>query len=270
MPEVLLICEGERRRGGDDVDYQLLNAYLNDAHLLRIDIRPAGGGSSVKSIHQFYEAGRDLESTRDVGSTTRHVLSVRDRDYQLIEASDETWADGTCTRLIWHRHEIENYLIAPAVIAAFARRSHQHLPGLPIEVDEIRLLLRGFARKLCDHHAGRLLFHELQTDIYQFSGGPSLTQPSLNGKQQPPPSGDEWIRSLTRETKRVQESCSGIAKHPAWKHPQLTKRYSSIRDTLDDTYIQNDRYLFDFDGKELMWSLWSYLNEARDPDIRLV
>lgn len=275
MPKSLvLICEG----GTADLDFRILDKVLRGVFRLSVDLQPAQGNLSVKAIaewfeHRHFDASKTsskqaIGQTKSIGAKPKtQIFSIRDRDYLSTGDVEDSWRDGS-RKLIWRRHEIENYLIDPKIVHRFFGHVRDGIAlrwadGLPTNFNDVCGLLLGIAQQRFDHHVGRLLFHDLRNDILKYGDGLNLAMPSISAKEAVP-SKQEWLDALNSETSRVQRNCRGVAAMHDWDEGVIARRFDEIAANLEqDGFTSSERCLREIDGKELIWGLWAFLNRDR-------
>src|SRR5580693_6577259 len=100
MGDVYLVCEGPT----DGLDVRVLDALLAQKLGAYVRIEAAGGDKNLAGVRAYIEA-------RGLGI----ALAIEDRNYRSREDSEATWS-ALKPKLVWHRHEIENYLLEPSVV----------------------------------------------------------------------------------------------------------------------------------------------------------
>ena len=101
MAEIYLICEGK----ADSLDISVLDAIIAQRYGIDVQIYPACGDASLKSVAEHY---------RERGGA--YAFTIQDRNYRPHKEAENSWKSGK-PHLIWRRHEIENYLLEPSVIS---------------------------------------------------------------------------------------------------------------------------------------------------------
>ncbi|MBM4080820.1 MAG: hypothetical protein FJ278_14035 [Planctomycetes bacterium] len=164
MADVYLVCEGP----ADGLDSRALDAVV--AQILRVPVivSPAGGDSSLASVASWLEE-RSRRTRKDgtLGPPSDRAFSIEDRDYRPRAEADASWHTKGNKRLMWRRHEVENYLLEPGVVlrAFDSLRRTVTFPWarkLPTEELAVAELLADLARPMSEDHAGRLLHWELR------------------------------------------------------------------------------------------------------------
>src|SRR5574341_1566025 len=114
MANIYLICEGT----ADGLDLRVLNTIIAQKLGKEVQISAAGGDSSLGSVVRWLEEkSRQRRKDNKLGRPLDHAYSVQDRNYESKAKANDSWAQGK-NRFMWRRHEIENYLLEPRVLAS--------------------------------------------------------------------------------------------------------------------------------------------------------
>lgn len=98
-----LVCEGQP----DGLDIQVLDLVIAQKFGRDVTIEAAGGDRSLGSVREYL-------SKRN---RTPRVLSIEDRNFHSRADAERTWTNPGAKGLMWRRHEIENYLLDPRLVA---------------------------------------------------------------------------------------------------------------------------------------------------------
>src|SRR5690606_32760242 len=134
------------------------------------------------------------------------AFSIEDRNYRPATP----WRSGAM-RLVWSRHEIENYLLEPPIVFAalstIARTPEGRKAGpLPGSLEDASAFLTECARPLLELHAARMLFDEVLRELGEAATKPADPfQDSRGGR----PRG-ECLRLLATELKRLTAAASTL------------------------------------------------------------
>lgn len=268
MPDVVLVCEGRH----DRIDQQVLDHLVMAAHRAPGKLKSAGGSGGLGTVGQFLvqESARGPKAGSHV---TTIVFTVKDRDFRPRSDADATWADPKCRNLVWRRHEMENYLLDPAVVHEwFESLRRKSLPGigvrgLPANFDEVVNLLRTFAEVRREHHAGQLLHWEMLCTYQPYQNAMALQRPKRSGEmvlspaRLPAPSRSHWLEALNRNWQRITRTHRNLHL-PKWSTHRIRTRYDEILDQFDSRYFTEREYLLDFEGKGLLWALCDYVKQT--------
>lgn len=255
MPELVVVCEAPAEPELDPShEKAVLAALLNEHSVDGVDILGEGcGGSAGAGAVAAYIAG-----VRGPGVFVAHVV---DRDYQPYERADESFSDGE-RRFIWRRHEFENYLLQPEVIATAMERLSASLaarPGgapewadrLPRTTDEARALLEACAEARVAIEAVEMVVWQIQQELNAV-GRVQFAAPARSGSG-PPPGADacaEWLRG---ECRSIIETLGNLAACDVLDPDGAERRYRHRLAELGDArYVDCGGYLRDFAGKELL------------------
>lgn len=160
----VLFCEGR-------FDAVVLGAVCSG---LGAVIRPVGGKYNLRAYVEGYRQGRAVS-----------YVAIRDRDFEREpDSSDPDLYDEGERFFIWGRHEIENYLIEPSVLASVYERARPwpDLVGLPArDESEIVSCLRQAAEHICYFQAARWALGQLPP----LAGWPRLRTRWTNEAQLP-------------------------------------------------------------------------------------
>jgi len=127
----------------------------------QVQIVPAGGDASLPSVARALEERSRLRSgPPDV------AYSIEDRNYRPSFVVEHAWAAPDSKRLIWRRHEIENYLLEPRIVTeAFRDWRESGIRGsahLPTREEDVFVVLISLAQPMLEHYAGWRAWHELR------------------------------------------------------------------------------------------------------------
>ncbi len=252
---VYLVCEGS----ASGLDERVLDALVVQHHKLSIWMASAGGRRGHGSV-------RDYISNR---SSIDVAISVEDRDYRPKATASATWSIRSGKRFIWHRHEIENYLLHPRVVLELfdgfrsltSSTSSTWASSLPVTESDVSALLQSLARPLLETHAAEVLIEELRQKISdKGSVHFSLPRPSrLAGSHMV--GQNQWLTALNQEANRLRQICNDVAKLPEFESTAIDSRYGSLLAQFQDPgFLASGDYLIDLAGKELLSALCDHLN----------
>ncbi len=147
-----LICEG-------DFDERMVTAVLHKQGIT-IETIPAYGTKNLGAVRTYLQEQ----------AKSHPFYTIRDRDYSSFNEAKQSWQAGS-TQFMWHRHEIENYLLDNRVIArAFAAINQSPLfkpkaTPLPENPHEMLAILQDIARPLLAHHAAQIVCQQLDLKV---------------------------------------------------------------------------------------------------------
>ncbi len=268
MAAVHLVCEGRK----DSLDARVLNATLALTLRVRVTISGAGGGTSLGSVAAWIEEeSRDLLPNGSFGRPNAVALYIEDRNFCPRPEAEAPWSRPDAKGLIWRRHEIESYLLEPAVVlAAFQtyRRdvADAWVKGLPNDVAGVTALLAALAGPLLEDHAGQLLLWELRVA----KGKAGVTD--FSKKAAAPPAGtpypgrSEWLSELVSEAARLQRDCLAVSALSSFAAAAIETRYDAVlADLRRPEFSRPDSFLFDMAGKRLLKTLYQHLRANGAP-----
>ena len=139
MREVWLLCEGS----DNSLDTRVIDALVIQRFFVNARVEPVGGDRSFGEVRSYLlrSSGHGPQLHQKVD---RRILCVQDRNYQPVATAASSWQVADQTKFIWHRHEIENYLLHPVAVkrALDALTGHQHPYQTPADVDRTLDVLR--------------------------------------------------------------------------------------------------------------------------------
>lgn len=243
MADVYLVCEGP----ADGLDVRVLDAILAQKLGAFVRIAPAGGDKNLAGVRQYIEA-------RGLGA----AIAIEDRNHRSRADAALSWI-GTKQRLVWHRHEIENYLLEPRVVAAAFDSLRSRMPRLPSS-ERVVDVLADVARPMLFAHAAKLLAHALY--VTTTHGNPVDFR--LPGRARPEWRRAEWLDALHHEATRVSVSSGAVERLPDLAPSAIEARYDALLEEVQrDAFIERGDHLRDIEGKELLAALASHVGLSR-------
>jgi hypothetical protein len=248
MADIYLICEGST----DGLDRAVLDRIIAKKLGKRISIEAAGGDSNLRSVAAYFEI-----------RYSAHAYSIEDRNYRSPDEVETSWAKPDGKRFIWRRHEIENYLLDPRVIADAVdslRTTTQAtwLSALPQTPDQVEQVLQRLAQEMIEQHIGWLTYHRLEEELRktitaQIQGPKPRLQPPTGARY---PGRAEWLDHLQAECSRIKSECAAFAGTSVFEEPSVTALYDELLAEISQPdFYSSGRYLVDMAGKELMSAL---------------
>lgn len=269
MRDVFLICEGTHGQ----VDQRVLDLLVITEYGLQARIKPAGGSSSLGALATYLQE----EATRGPAAMSKvkpEVFTIKDRDFSPLSQAESTWTDAANRKLMWRRHEIENYLVEPSVVHTWFENLRLDPPRkmdthrLPVSLTEVEALISNLARSTLHHHVGRLIFGEMQQShrVYTDTIQPLLPKRSghviLDPNRFPTPTRADWLSALNVEWSRVQSNRRKTGRIPCWTARRIRERFDSLLTQFQHpSYFAAKTYLLDFEGKGLLWSLGNRIQQ---------
>lgn len=247
MPEVWLICEGGTDDGGG-IDQDVISRVFTQVLSAGIAVASAGGEKGLKAAASFLRRQRP-DCT---------VAYISDRDYRRRAEADASFADGT-PGFIWRWHEIENYLLHPAVVVETFKRlkgSLQSAPGglppwarsLPEAPEPVTAALRECAAAIAPREAGRMCLCRLREETSETVGRVQFREPSFADPQT-----DVCRQAVLAETARIVAKAGEAAACPVLAGATVSARYDEILAHITSpTYSAAMQFLEEFSGHDLL------------------
>ena len=260
---IYLVCEGP----SDGLDIKVIDLILAQKLNCEILTAPAGGDCSLGSIATWLEERSRTQSpygTLSLPIDRGYV--IEDRNFHSSEQAEETWKPAS-RRFMWRRHEIENYLLDPCVIAdAFQALQEDRVRGaddLPIDHQEVLQLLQDLSRPMLENHAGELTYWELVSSKNEIADT-RLLRPNgrlRSGTDSPYPGRTEWLTYLNGECERLKQACRQVSEDTTFD--DCIQTYDLILSQIKrPDFLASERFFVDLDGHELMSALCSYVNRV--------
>jgi len=255
---IYLICEGTP----DMLDVKVLRLILVNHLYKNIRIEAVGGESSLKSVARWFE---DKSGNKD------RAYVIEDRNFRPLPVVEQTWQNPGGKNFIWRRHEIENYLLDPRIIAeAFQTLRNSGVRGsdvLPTTEQEALALLEHLARPLLEHHAGKLTFHKIQSEQNQI--GTQLLGPKhsyLLSQSAPDalyPDRTGWLTYFQQECQRLKQACQNLIHDVRFDFPAIQQIYSTLLSQVNTpNFFNQHTFLRDLGGHELISQLLQHLHNV--------
>jgi len=266
---IYLVCEGP----ADGLDVRVLNVVVAQKLGREVQIVPAGGERSLGSVASWLEE-RSRASLPDgtLSPPRDRAYTVEDRNFRSPEEVERTWQRLNQKRWVWRRHEIENYLLDPRLVAdAFRALKAAHVRGadaLPDDPGAVFSLLQELALPMLEDHAGWLTYWRLVSykrntvDTRMLWPHPPL-QPSPGSSY---PGRAEWLDYLHSECVRLKEACKQMSEAATFDEPAIVEAYDhTLSQVTHPDFLASGRFLLDLGGHELMSALRAYVNQAGVP-----
>jgi hypothetical protein len=182
----------------------------------------------------------------------RVSFSIKDRDFLPAE---RTIAPKP-RKLRWRSHEIENFLVAPAVVHAAFERLRLEAPGeawlahAPANLPGVETLILDLAVRLLPVHIGGLMASE--RSLRSTTSNPtSFRRPST-------PDVDRlgWPGALAQEAHRVVLGCQSLAMDSLFQEAAIHADWARyLAEIPASGFFSSGRYLADMEGKALLGAL---------------
>ncbi len=249
---VYLVCEGPR----NGWDMRLLDRLIvQRCRSSNVRIEAANGDSGLGSVALYL---RD----RDPSGVT---IIVEDRNYRPRAEVDLAWKRaeqdaGNALRVWWTRHELENYLLEPLVIAEALSRlpAHVRRQTWPDDDAAAERLLRALAEPLLPAHAVQLVWWQARV---------ALNASSVKARCPVAPDADEptartALLSLGAQTLRDAEA---LRRHPELEETALQARLdATLAELRASGYRSSISHCHDLDGHALFGRLCAALGLKED------
>lgn len=218
---IKIYCEG---RAGS-IDFDLLQLITDG---LSVQTIPIGGKTGAKSAIQVHEAGL---------SKADFKIFFRDRDFDApVPAQAQLIHDGTYVYYSY-RTTIENYLLDYSLIEAYTKSQ-------ALDANDLRKNYHDAAKNIRYFQALRHTLGELRTPT---DFGTNITEKSGT---LPTDLSETYCRSMGYE--KIKAS---LAKTESWNRANYDSTYDKFVALFDDDFIESDKFLIYFQGKDFMKSL---------------
>jgi len=247
MADIYLVCEGS----DDGLDFKVLNLILVNKLNKAVLISPAGGDSGLNSVASW------IEAKSAPGAVS---YSIEDRNYRSLGEVEAKWK-AESKRFIWRRHEIENYLLEPAVILqAMVSLSQVQSGNLPQTLADVESVMRSAADPLFEDHVGQLTRSQLVEELNVMRL--QLGQPQGRQYFQR----QEWLDFLHGECGRLKNSGADLSNLQQFDEMAITTLYDRLLNELKASdFLSGKRYLREMGGHELMTALHNFLRASGFP-----
>lgn len=263
MTNVHLVCEGP----ADGLDVRVLNLLVAQSHNVAVRISAAGGDRSLGSVAEWLEENsRRPQTDGSLGARRDTAICIEDRNFHPRSRSEDLRANANGKRLVWLRHEIENYLLEPRVVFAAFQSFRQTVlrpwtQSLPNDETQVAALLSSLAQPLLEDHAGNVLLRELRERKGECGSTDLGSLPPRPSSGTGYPGREEWLKALHDEVGRLRTTFADIGNLPAFQPQAFERRYDAILSELRlPAFFQNGDYLIDLGGKEILQSLERHLH----------
>lgn len=238
--EILIVCEGRNH----SLDERVLSIALGAQQGVRFRLTPSGAALGVEAVCQ------------NLNHPRAQAVVLKDRDYGAL--GDGSLFDGTCFR--WRRHEVENFLIDPTVLHEMFEQFRREDPTswiakAPSTLDEVRDLLRGFARQHVVEHVAKALVADRQRRLREHGLRDVVMPKPL------PTTADTWGAKLREEMRRIEACRDALARDPAFDPSKIEGEFHErLREATDGDLLGGERFLREMAGKNLFGSLFQQID----------
>jgi hypothetical protein len=263
---VYLVCEGP----ADGLDVRVLDLVIAQKLKREVQIIPAGGERSLGSVASWLEErSRKPLPGGIMGSPQDRAYAVDDRDFRSLDDVEQIWQRPHQKRWVWRRHEIENYLLDPRLVAdTFRALKAAHVRGadaLPGDPDAVLRALQELARPMLEDHAGWLTYwhlvsHKRSAVDTRLLWPDSPLQPASDSLY---PGRAEWLDYLRSECVRLKDACKQMSEDVAFDELTIVEAYDRILSQVTHPdFLASGCFLLDLGGHELLSALCAYINQA--------
>lgn len=224
----LLLCEG-------DFDERFLDRIFNTSEL---KAQQVGGTRNLRPAAAYLTRQNQL------------VFTIQDRDFRPLSEAEECYSENYAERhFMWRRHELENYLIEPRVVAnCFKQLQPYSKVTLPDTEDSARHWIKNLARDLLEDQAGRQTAWELHCQLHN-------TFPTTSSRPQGDAiqSREEWQNRLISEMTEIRSQAQQFEDFVQTTEIEILHRYEvSLQAFSKPSFLNKDKYLRDFGGHEMV------------------
>lgn len=228
----LLLCEG-------DSDERLLDRIFNTREL---KAQQVGGTRNLRPTAAYFTQQNQL------------VFTIQDRDFRPLSEAEECYSENyTGRHFMWHRHELENYLIEPRVVANCFKRLQPHSKiTLPEAKDSARHWIRDLAQSLLEDQAGRRTSWELRHQLHDTF--PTTSSRSQGNAIQ---SREEWQNRLISEMNEIRSQAQRFEEFVQITDDDISQNYdANLQAFSAPNFLNTDGYLRDFGGHEMVQKIY--------------
>ncbi len=260
---IYLVCEGP----ADGLDVRVLDLVIAQKLELAVQIIPVGGDSSLKSVRRWLEerSRRQLPDGR-LTPPYDYAYAIEDRNFRSSIDVEKSWQNSKQS-WIWHRHEIENYLLDPRLITeAFQTLkttpvAQSFAAQLPDTEQKALTLLQQLAHLMLEDYAGQLTCKQLsfyKGDTANTNIGCRLPN-FISNTSSPYPNQNDWLTYLQDESQRLKQVCQQVFNDTSFNLPSIESRYKSILTEVNSPEFLDGQFLADMGGHELMRALFTHI-----------
>ena len=232
----LLLCEGES-------DERFLDRIFDTREL---KAQQVGGTSNLRPTAAYLTQQNQL------------VFTIQDRDFRPLSEAEECYDPNYANRhFMWRRHELENYLIEPRVVANRFKQLQLHSKiALPETEDSVRRWIKNLARDLLEDQAGRRTAWELHHQLRDtLPDAFSLFQGSAIQARK------EWENRLISEMNEIRSQARWFEEFVHTTNADILQNYeANLQVFSEPSFLDTDEHLKDFGGHEMVQKIYQ---EAR-------
>ena len=232
----LLLCEGES-------DERFLDRIFNTREL---KAHRVGGVRNLRPTAAYLTL------------QNQPVFTIQDRDFRSLSEAEECYSENyTGRHFMWRRHELENYLIEPRVVANCFKRLQPHSKiTLPETDDSVRRWIKNLARDLLEDQAGRRTLWELRQQLHN-------TFPTTSSRSQGDAilSREEWQNCLISDMRKIRSQARQFEEFVQTADTDIVQNYeANLQVFSEPNFLDRDGHLKDFGGHEMVQKIYQ---EAR-------
>ena len=265
---VYLVCEGP----ADGLDVRVLDLIITQKLGKTVQIIPAEGDSSLGSLRRWLEERSRSQHTDGTWSNPHdRAYAIEDRNFQLATRVEEDWQKPNKKRWYWRRHEIENYLLDPRLVA-HAFQEIQKVPiaqnfteQLPNTESKALTMLQQLASPMLEDYAGQLACQQLNF----YKGDTANTnldcpqRPSgfVPSPSSPYPGQTEWLNYLQIECQRLKAAGQQLSNDSKFDLPNIEAEYDQHLAEINKPEFLEQQFLVDMGGHELMSAFLRHIRQ---------
>ena len=224
----LLLCEG-------DSDERLLDRIFNTREL---KAQQVGGTRNLRPAAAYLTRQNKL------------VFTIQDRDFRPLSDAEQCYDPNYVDRhFVWRRHELENYLIEPRVVANCFKQLQPHSKiTLPETEDSARHWIKNLARDLLEDQAGRQTTWELRCQLHD-------TFPTISSISQENAilSREEWQSRLITAMAEMRSQAQQFEGFVQTTNADILQDYeANLQAFSEHSFLDTDGHLKDFGGREMV------------------
>lgn len=178
------------------------------------------------------------------------MFTIQDRDFRPLSEAEECYSTNYAGRhFMWRRHELENYLIEPRVVANCFKQLQPHSKiTLPETEDSARHWIKNFAQDLLEDQAGRRTSWELHHQLHDTF--PTTSSRSQGNAIQ---NREEWQNLLISEMKEIRFQAQQFDEFVQTTDADILHRYEvNLQAFSKPSFLNTDGHLKDFGGHEMV------------------